>query len=320
MSLKPKTSASTQAASSAHARSAAPAPSSFRIAHLSDLHLTAKDGAARTEPKLFGQLGGMNEAFRRIVLSPKIQAADLVLVTGDVTDRGELDSWRVFWDAINAAKLRDKVLVVPGNHDVCCLGMRLPTQRAGYREADLQKAQRGLALGDQETRFPWARKVTDEIVVFGLSSNNLGNFTAASNAMGDLGYGQLSKLARLLKTHHDVPIKLVALHHSPNIPAPAVAKKRGIAAFGQLDTLGHQIPEHERRALRLLCITHGVRLVLHGHLHRHEDRYVDGVRLVGAAASTEPLDAQATRPEYPIATYTLRGSKTRIERRILHVR
>ena len=206
------------------------------------------------------------------------------------------------------------MLVVPGNHDVCCLGVRLPLKRTGYRQDDLEKARRGLALGGQETQFPWARKVNERITVFGLNSNNLGNFSAASNAMGDIGYGQLSKLARLLKKHRDVPIKIVALHHSPNIPAPETAKKRGIAPFTPLETLGHQIPEHERRALRLLCISHGVRLVVHGHLHRHEDRYVDGLRIVGASATTEPIDPEAAKPEYHIASYSIRGQSDRIVR------
>jgi len=30
----------------------------FRIAHLSDLHLTARDGAPRSEPRLLGELTG----------------------------------------------------------------------------------------------------------------------------------------------------------------------------------------------------------------------------------------------------------------------
>ena len=45
----------------------------FRIAHLSDLHLTKTDGARRTELGVFGRLKGMNAAFRKIVASKVIQ-------------------------------------------------------------------------------------------------------------------------------------------------------------------------------------------------------------------------------------------------------
>jgi len=60
----------------------------YRIVHLSDLHLTARDTDRRSEPKLFGPLRGMNVAFRTILRSPQINKADVVLITGDITDRG----------------------------------------------------------------------------------------------------------------------------------------------------------------------------------------------------------------------------------------
>ncbi len=57
----------------------------FKIAHLSDLHLTRTDRKERSERKLLGELKGRNAAFRRIVASAPIQGSDLVVVTGDVT-------------------------------------------------------------------------------------------------------------------------------------------------------------------------------------------------------------------------------------------
>ena len=101
----------------------------FRIVHLSDLHLTRTDGARRSEPNLFKALKGMNSAFRKIVISKPIQKADIILVTGDVTDRGNIESWAVFWDGIHSAGLIDRTYVIPGNHDVCCLGIRPPGKR-----------------------------------------------------------------------------------------------------------------------------------------------------------------------------------------------
>jgi 3',5'-cyclic AMP phosphodiesterase CpdA len=124
----------------------------FKIVHLSDLHLTSSDRASRSEPKLFGSLRGMNAAFRKIAKSRTLQEADLILVTGDVTDRGDIGSWLVFWEAIKKAGLEKRVLVVPGNHDMCCLGWQLPNKKHFAR--DLRKVVAGLKRGSQPIRFP----------------------------------------------------------------------------------------------------------------------------------------------------------------------
>ncbi len=72
-------------------------PNHFRISHLSDLDLTAKDDGRRLEPKLPHQrLKGMNDAFRTVVQSPKIQNSDAILITGDITDKGNLTAWKRF--------------------------------------------------------------------------------------------------------------------------------------------------------------------------------------------------------------------------------
>jgi len=94
----------------------------YRIVHLSGLHLTtSSDAKARSELNMFGKLHGMNVAFRKLVHAKPVQESDLVLVTSDVTDRGDIGSWHVFWEAIKGAGLLRRVLVVPGNHDIYCL-------------------------------------------------------------------------------------------------------------------------------------------------------------------------------------------------------
>jgi 3',5'-cyclic AMP phosphodiesterase CpdA len=278
--------------------------SAFVIAHLSDLHLTASDDGRRSEPRLFGALTGMNDAFRKVVRSPDIQHANLVLVTGDVTDRGDIDSWRVFWHGIRSAGLSKRVLVVPGNHDVCCLGARMPAD--SLADDDLKKAVAGLKMGRQPTKFPWVRQPDRRVVMFGLNSNNLGNLTGATNAMGQIGYFQLVALAGKMHKYRDVPVKIVALHHSPNIPEAETAKRRGQRPLGRVERLTHQIPTEQRRGLRLLCIAHRVRLVLHGHLHVKEDRRVTGIRIVGAPATTQPVSGADN--EIPYFRYTVQGA------------
>jgi len=285
----------------------------FRIAHLSDLHLTADDNASRSEPKLYGRLRGMNAAFRRVVASDGVRDANLVLVTGDVTDRGDLDAWRVFWAAIDGAGLRGRLLVVPGNHDVCCLGLRVP--RPDQWKEDMERAAAGLRLGNQRTKLPWVECPDKRVAVFGLNSNKLANFSALTNAIGQISYYDLQAFASLLHKHRNVPVKIVALHHSPNIPKIETANDRGQPPMGPLDRLTMQMPEDQRRALRLLCVTHRVRLIVHGHIHQADSRPVNGIRIVGAPASTEPTGAPG-RQVYRYYSYSVLGDGGRVTRRL----
>jgi 3',5'-cyclic AMP phosphodiesterase CpdA len=285
---------------------------SFRIVHLSDLHLTAADEASRSEPALFGKLSGMNRTFRLLLQHETVRSADLVLVTGDVTDRGDVETWERFWREVRSAGLLGRCRVVPGNHDVCCLGVRALTPSRANAVADVERMRRGMDLGGQPTQFPWAERLWDgRVALFGLDSCKRGNPTALTNAVGELGFPQLEKLARLLKVHADADIKVVALHNSPNISGAKAAKRQGLKPVSALVRLTHEIPQADRRALRLLCVAAGVRLVLHGHLHRSEDRRVNGVHMVGADASTEPHGRGAQRG-VEVRTFVVRGPGLRM--------
>ncbi|MBC8871590.1 MAG: metallophosphoesterase [Planctomycetes bacterium] len=211
-------------------------------------------------------------------------------------------------NAFVLAHLSDRILVLPGNHDVCCLGARMP--REGLRDEDLKKAVAGLKMGRQPTKFPWAQRPDPRVVVFGINSNNLGNMTGATNAMGRIGYFQLKALAGKMYKYRNVPVKIVALHHSPNIPEAETAERRGQHPMGPLGRLAHQVPTEQRHGLLLLCVAHRVRLVLHGHLHMKEDRRVTGVRIVGAPATTQPVPK--SRSEFPYYRYTVQGAASRV--------
>jgi predicted phosphodiesterase len=288
-------------------------PRSFRIVQLSDLHLTPRDDLPRSEPRLFGKLHGMNRVFRALLRQPLVRQADLLLVTGDVTDRGDLDSWGLFWDALEQAGLKHKSLVVPGNHDVCHLGAPRVGSTPRLQAVDLERAREGLGLGGPAgpARFPWARVIQPgRIAVLGLDSNHAGNTSAVTNAVGLLGFLQLEALGRLLR-RRDVqacPVKLVALHHSPNL-----AERRS----PREDTLtrwGHEIPQAERRALRLMCALARVRLVLHGHMHAPDRRKVTGVTTLGAPASTQPAPGSAG--VFQLWGHTVSGDPPRVRSRL----
>ncbi len=92
----------------------APPSGGLRIAHLSDLHVNEGDIVRMVER---AHPGG-NRHLGRVLDAPPLSDADVVLVTGDVTDRGTAASWRAFLDAVDERELAERVVLVPGNHDI----------------------------------------------------------------------------------------------------------------------------------------------------------------------------------------------------------
>ncbi len=93
----------------------------WRIAHLSDLHAVGERYGFRIEsgragPQGNGSLHGVLDRLEALHLE---QPLDLVLVTGDMTDAGRSAEWAEFLDAAAARPcLAERMLVLPGNHDV----------------------------------------------------------------------------------------------------------------------------------------------------------------------------------------------------------
>jgi 3',5'-cyclic AMP phosphodiesterase CpdA len=263
-------------------KSSSNSPAPISIAHLSDLHLTATDDGRRKEDRA----RHMNANLFHLLRHGPIQHADLILITGDISDRGELAAWNVLWSAARAAGLDlRRFLVVPGNHDAACLGLR----RARPKVEDLAIVRAGLEKGGQRRRLPYVRLFAGGTVgVFAVDSVNAGNFNLIDNAVGRIGFSQLSKLGKLLKENSEIPCKLIVLHHSPNIPRSATSKRRGEKATPFWQRAALQIDRVDRVGLRLLARTFEAKAILHGHTHDNLDRRVGGVRIIGTSDSTTP--------------------------------
>lgn len=260
----------------------ASSPTSISMAHLSDLHLTATDDGRRKEDRA----RHMNANLFRLLRHGPIQEAELVLITGDISDRGELAAWNVLWSAVRETGLDlGRVLVIPGNHDAACLGLR----RTRPKAEDLAIVRAGLEKGRQRKRLPYVRLFAGGTVgVFAVDSVNAGNFNLIDNAVGRIGFNQLSKLGALLRENSEIPCKLIVLHHSPNIPHSATSKRRGEKATPFWQRAALQLDRVDRVGLRLLARTFDAKAILHGHTHDNLDRRVGGVRIIGTRDSTVP--------------------------------
>ncbi len=173
-------------------------------------------------------------------------------------------------------------------------------------------------MGKQHINYPWAKQVDDRVVIVGVDSNNAGNFGIPDNALGRIGFDQFLKLGNLLRKYDSIPVKIVCLHHSPNLCRSETASKRGMKAYTTLDKLTMQMNQSDRQFLRVLCNSYRVRLILHGHLHKSDDQVVNGVRIVGAPASTEPSNKRNN--EFKFYEYIVRGNGGRVNRYLRTIR
>ena len=93
----------------------------WRIVHLSDIHVVGEDYGFRLESGRSGPRG--NDRLRRLLdqldaIDAK-NPLDIVLITGDMTDAGISTEWAEVLDALSAhPSLAERVLMLPGNHDL----------------------------------------------------------------------------------------------------------------------------------------------------------------------------------------------------------
>ena len=93
----------------------------WRIAHLSDIHVVGERYGRRIESGRSGPSG--NERLKRLLKQLEALDAkdplDTILITGDMTDAGISTEWAQVLDALAAhPSLDERVLMLPGNHDL----------------------------------------------------------------------------------------------------------------------------------------------------------------------------------------------------------
>ncbi|MFL6798447.1 MAG: metallophosphoesterase family protein [Xanthobacteraceae bacterium] len=93
----------------------------WRVAHLSDLHVVGERYGFRIESGRSGPSG--NERLRRVLAQldeiHRTNPLDVVLVSGDMTDAGRSGEWAELLDALALyPRLLERVLMLPGNHDL----------------------------------------------------------------------------------------------------------------------------------------------------------------------------------------------------------
>jgi 3',5'-cyclic AMP phosphodiesterase CpdA len=231
----------------------------FTLAHLSDPHLGPIPTPRLAEIANKRGLGLINwyrkrhrhhsrEVLDAILRDVHAQSPGHIAVTGDLVNIS-LDA-----EFANAARWLDQVgtpqnvTLVPGNHDAYIRRV------AGHAARHWGEYMRG----DDGAEFPFVRR-RGPVAIIGLTTSLP---TGPFMATGRLGPGQLARLAEILITLGREPVFRVVLIHHPPIPNRGHTMKRLI----------------DGPVFRALLAEHGAELLLHGHNHEQQLRWLDGPR------------------------------------------
>lgn len=276
---------------------------SFLLAHLSDLHLPHLPDLSLRDffsKRLLGYLNwrrGRGDVHRGEVLQKLIadlleSKPDHIALTGDLTNLALPTEFERAQAWMRAFTLADKISFVPGNHDA-------------YVPNALEMGYSFLTdwLPHGASSFPYINE-RGRIALIGLSSAIP---TLPFLSAGRIGVLQAKKLGEILKKlGEEKKCRIVLVHHPLHVRRSEWAKRL-------FDT--------ER--LKNVLIEHGAELVLHGHLHRPTEQWLEGkngpVPVIGVpSASADPgLSKQAAG--YALFRISERGAQWNIEmtRRIL---
>jgi 3',5'-cyclic AMP phosphodiesterase CpdA len=195
------------------------------------------------------------------------QSVDHVVVTGDLTNLSLQSEFDAVTGILRKIGGRERLSVVPGNHDVYTRSSRGLFEQACAEWLPDDHGERG---------FPWVKHVGDDVVIIGLTTAIP---TPWFFANGRVGKDQRDRLEAILE---DPEIKgsgkfvIVLLHHPlANEPHHRLYFMRSLKDAGALlDVL--------KRG--------GVSMVLHGHNHIRYSANLDGIP-VHTAASTSNVGA-----------------------------
>jgi 3',5'-cyclic AMP phosphodiesterase CpdA len=227
----------------------------FRLAHISDLHLgplpkvRTKDLFSKRVIGYYNWKRNRRGAHRveivdALLADLKEQAPDHTVVSGDLVNISLKAEFTAAADWLRTLGEPDKVTVVPGNHDAY---VPLAWHEAWVHWSDYMAGDDGFAPADAKAAFPFQRR-RGRIELVGLSSAVASPPTFAT---GKLGRRQRERLDAILASLGPTGHCRVLIVHHPPIRALTAFRRRLV----------------DDRSLAHILAAHGADLILCGHEH-----------------------------------------------------
>ncbi len=218
----------------------------FTVAHLSDIHF-GKISYPGVVPAIVDEINAGD--------------FDLIVISGDITQRARDREFRPAVDMINA--FTSPVLVVPGNHDVPPWWR--PVDRLTDHGGPFRKY-----ISDEPTPSFSLSRADHTLAVFGLDSSH-----GLSIAGGRIRQEHLHRMTGFFGAQSDDSFRILTVHHQ-------LTRMKAVGP--------HDVARGARRALRRAARS-DVEMVLCGHLHLSHVAKIDvdieeGHRIVVASAGT----------------------------------
>lgn len=251
----------------------------MQFVHLTDPHLTGLDGwrpGLGSGKRWLSWLSWQRkrrhvhrrERLEALVTALRASEPDAWAVTGDLCQIGLDREIAEAQDWLRTLAPPERVLLVPGNHDIFAAGSEARLRRDW---ADW------LHLAGPEADWP-VERVFGDVVLIGLNSSIV---TPPTRATGRLGEAQRTRLREMLRRHRD-RCRVVLIHHPP-LPGSCKPRKALLDA----------------EALSVLLREEGAAVVLHGHLHGNREQVLEGgstrVFCTASASAGGRLGAAAAR-------------------------
>ncbi len=244
----------------------------LRLAHLTDPHLTSLHHVRLRDLRRKEWLGYQSWAKRRRRLHlrerlDQISAAmlshepDLICITGDLVHIGLADEHAEAMDWLQTLGGPERVVVVPGNHDIY-------TARAWPEVASRWRD--WLRLDQVPTHPHDLYPIRFEMEGVKITLANTALPMPWYSAEGELGARQRTELADLLLTGSNMAPNVLLLHHPPEIAQEAGVRKR--KALRDADKAANTLRQ--------------VDVILHGHTHHNDQRHYGRARVFSTASAS----------------------------------
>ncbi len=269
----------------------------FKLAHLSDVHVSAVWPTLSRMWRGKRMLGGANMIFRRrnelrtqyvplITKHIESQQPDLVLLSGDISTTALHEEFALARGFLQGFIDREQLVIIPGNHDVYTAGA-MKEKRYESHFSDCH----GETLPDE--MYPFTRLLGDDIAIIGLNSCVP---TGLSGSWGVLDPEQINRLPELLLKYSD-RFRVVMIHHflqdkhgTPGLP------RRGL---------------RNRHDFLRIIQSYGAELILHGHEHACYQYMIPGnnhpVRVMNPGPATRHTQYPNAQGGYQI--YEIEGKE-----------